>query len=74
LTEKKFRQIIKYFSDDFNENLTAKYTNLNKNTISRIFIKIRKRIYELSKINKPFLGKIEIDESYFGAKRIRGKR
>ena len=36
---------------------------------------MRRRIYELSINSNPFfIGEIEVDESYFGAKRVRGKR
>jgi transposase len=46
---------------------------LNRHTINRYFLIFRKAIYlhqslELNKI----LGGVELDESYFGAKRIRG--
>ena len=34
----------------------------------------RKRIAEICETETPFSGVIEVDESYFGAKRIRGKR
>ena len=35
---------------------------------------IRKRIAELCEQVSPFQGEIEVDESYFGAKRVKGKR
>jgi transposase-like protein len=49
-------------------------TNLNRNTVNRYLKLIRKRIAELCESETPFKGEIEVDESYFGAKRIRGKR
>ena len=35
---------------------------------------MRKRIVEISVASTPELGKFEVDESYFGARRVRGKR
>ena len=47
---------------------------MNRNTIHRIFGKIRLRICEICEAESPFeVGEIELDESYFGAKK-RGKR
>ena len=52
----------------------AKLCNLNRVTINRIIQKIRIRLYELSLKENPLLqGIIEADESYFGAKRVRGR-
>jgi transposase len=42
--------------------------------LSRYFGAIRFRIVELSQLEGKFSGEIEVYESYFGAKRIRGKR
>ena len=48
---------------------------LNRNTTQRIYSLLRDRIVELAiQEARPFVGDIEVDESYFGAKRIRGKR
>ena len=74
VTEAKFREILRYFSEDFDVTKTSKLTKLNRKTVSNIYQKLRKRIYELTKQESKFNGEVEIDESYFGAKRIRGKR
>lgn len=75
ITERKFREILKYFSQDFDATKTSSLTNLTRKTINRLYHKFRLRMYQLEeqdsgKIN----GEIEVDESYFGAKRVRGKR
>jgi len=49
-------------------------TKLNRNTVNRYLKLIRKRIAEICESETPFKGEIEVDESYFGAKRVRGKR
>lgn len=72
LSEAKFREVLKFFSTDIPSLKTAELTNLNKNTVHTIYIKLRERLAELSlKENEPFHGEVEVDESYFGAKRIR---
>ena len=74
ISEKKFREIIKYFSYDETSNKTAIYTEISRNTINKVFDKIRKRICSLSANSSKDWGEFELDESYFGAKRVRGKR
>ena len=76
-SELKFRQIIKSFSLDLTASDTAEICGLSRNTINKIFTQIRQRIFVLAQIeagDQKSLGVFECDESYFGAKRIRGKR
>ena len=41
----------------------------------RLYDKLRLRILELAvEEARPFAGEVEVDESYFGARRVRGKR
>ena len=68
------RQIIKYFSLDLTASKTAEVVAVTRPSISRIFIKIRQRIAQECERASPFSGTVEVDESYFGAKRVRGKR
>ena len=73
--EKKFREILKYFCFDETTSKTAIYTLINRNTINKIFDQIRQKIFLLAiDGHEKFSGEFELDESYFGAKRIRGKR
>ncbi len=74
ISESKFRELLMYFSEDETASKTAKYTRVNRNTVNRIFVLIRKRIVKISVETTPELGEFEVDESYFGAKRVRGKR
>lgn len=74
ISEAKFREIIKLFSLDLEADKVAQIVNLSRNTINKYFKAIRVRIKEYCLNNSPFKGEIEVDESYFGAKRIRGKR
>lgn len=48
---------------------------MNRNTSQRIYTLLRERILSLAaEENRPFAGEVEVDESYFGARRVRGKR
>ena len=75
VSEYKFRLILKYFLMDFTASDTAEITGLNRNTINRIFGLIRANILNnLEKEKDLLVGNVELDESYFGPKRVRGKR
>jgi transposase len=75
ISEKKFREILREFSRDSTVSETAERTKISRQTITKIYQLLRIRIFNLSEKNsKKVFGNIEVDESYFGAKRIRGKR
>ena len=74
ISEAKFRDIVRYFSLDVNALKIASLTKLNRNTVNRYLGLIRERIFELCEQSSPFQGEVEVDESYFGARRIKGKR
>jgi transposase len=76
ISEPKFRQILKEFCLDSTAAETAKRTGVPRPTINVIYMLLRKRIYRLTlENNKAKINdEVEIDESYFGARRVRGKR
>ncbi len=74
ISMKKFRQILKYFALDIEATKIASLTALNRNTINKYLLVIRKRIAEECEIESPLSGEIEVDESFFGARRKKGKR
>lgn len=75
ISERKTRQIIKYFALDLTANKTALLTDLNYKSVKQIYLKIRCRIAEEAERASPFSAcQVEVDESYFGARRVRGKR
>ena len=72
ISEKKFREILKYFAEDIEATKIANLTRISRISINKILKSIRVLMSkECEKISK-FSGEIEIDESYFGAKRVRG--
>ena len=74
ISEKKIRQIVKLFSIDLDASQITKISELNRNTINRYLTGIRKRIAEFCESQSPFSGEVEVDESFFGARRVKGKR
>ena len=74
ISEAKFREIVKLFSLDLEADQTAKITGLSRNTINKYYKAFRERIAAICELNSPLTGEIEVDESYFGARRVKGKR
>ena len=70
----KIKKIIRCFCADIKASKTAIILNINRNTINRYYNLFRNLIYsnQLSESEKLF-GNIEVDEAYFGAKRVRGQ-
>ena len=53
----------------------SEFTGLNRRSINNIYYKLGERIVEICEVESPFTnGEIELDESYFGARRVRGIR
>ena len=74
ISEAKFRLLVKHFVYDLDAQTIAFLTQLNRNTVNRYLTHIRKRIAQFCEEQSPFKGEVEVDESYFGGKRIKGKR
>jgi transposase-like protein len=74
ISRAKFRQIIKLFALDLTATQISALTALNRNTINRYLTLIRQAVAEHCQRESPFSGDVELDESYFGARRVRGKR
>lgn len=70
----KQKKILKCFCEDIPSTKTAKILGLNRNTTDRYYNLFREKIARYSLTQKPESGEFELDESYFGAKRVRGKR
>lgn len=75
ISEYFFLKILKYFSMDLTISQISQLTNISRFNTGKIIQKIRQRIYIFSLVANPlFRGQIECDESYFGARRVRGLR
>jgi transposase-like protein len=75
ISERKFLRVLRHFALDLTASRTAQLTGLTRKSVNVIFLKIRERIAEECERASPFSScEVEVDESYFGARRVRGKR
>src|SRR5438270_6648583 len=74
ISRAKFRQILKLFALDLTATQVTALTGLNRNTVNRYLTLIRQAVAQYCERESPFSGDVELDESYFGARRVRGKR
>jgi transposase-like protein len=75
ISAKKFRQLLRLFALDLTATNAARLTGVTRKSVTVIFLKIRERVAEECERQSPLSsGQVEVDESYFGARRVRGKR
>ena len=74
LSEAIFRRLIRCFALDLTATETALLVGISLRSVNSIFLRIRQRMAEECERQSPFQGEVEVDESYFGPHRVRGKR
>jgi transposase-like protein len=74
ISETKFRQIVKLFALDLTATQITAIVGLNPKTVDLLISKIRARILLMSRSDDATTGVYEADESYFGPRRVKGKR
>ena len=81
LSTYKIWKIFYYFFEDFTATQTAKIMGINRNTVNLWYNRFRESIVRISieesktfKERYEYEWEFELDESYFGARRVRGKR
>ena len=74
VSERKIREIVRYFAADLTAIQAAQLSGLNRNTVNRFYRALRERILLACEAQRPMFGIIEVDESFFGARRVKGKR
>jgi len=74
ISRAKFRQLLKLFALDLTAVQITALSGLNRNTVNRYLRLVRQAIAEHCQRESPFSGDVELDESYFGARRVRGRR
>ena len=64
-----------HFCEDIEASKTARLTGICRNTVNRYYNVFREHIlsWQYEEVMR-LSGEIEVDESYFGARRVRGKR
>ena len=73
ISERKFRDLLRLFALDITADRAAVLTGLHHNTALALYRLLRERMAELAQQDCPFRGQVELDESYFGPTRQRGK-
>ena len=71
ISEAKFKKILKLFCVDLTAVQIAEIIGLNRNTVNKYLKLIRQQIAAICESESPFSGEVEVDECYFGAKRVR---
>jgi len=73
LSNYQLKKIIECFSLDLTATQTSKLLGFNRKTINKYYFYFRAVIVLNQQVEfQKFVGKIELDESYFGARRMRG--
>src|SRR5450432_3080570 len=70
--ERKMKDLLKMFCADVAGLSASKLAVVNRKTSQRIDELLRRRVVELAREEaRPLTGEVEIDESYFGPRRVR---
>jgi transposase len=74
ISEAQFRVFVKHFCFDDTAERIAQEVGISRQGTLMLLAKMRQRIVEWCSEEERLSGEIEVDESYFGARRVRGKR
>jgi hypothetical protein len=67
--------VLRRFAPGVTASRTAHLTGLTRKSIITVFLRIRERVAEECERASPFSPRaVEVGESYFGGRRVRGKR
>lgn len=75
INERTFRHILRCFFGDIEAKKVAEMTHISRQSVNKLFYSIRDRITQICADEATCsIGVFEFDESYFGARRVRGIR
>ena len=74
ISEAKIREIVRYVATDLTALQAAALSGLNRNTVNRLYRGVRERMLLACEAQRRLFGVVEVDESFFGARRVRGRR
>lgn len=77
ISRRKFDTIFDCFVEDIPSSKAANIAHVNRNTSDRYYNIFRRIMYDAAieeRLSVKLVNGIEVDESYFGPKRVRGKR
>ena len=70
----KLKKVVRHFATDVEASKTAFLLKINRNTINKYYNLFRRLIFESQvKELRKFTGEVELDESYFGPRRVKGR-
>ena len=70
----KFRYLLRLFALDLTASDTARLTGLSVRSVNTIYLRLRRRLQAECRVPVELAGAVELDECYFGPRRVRGKR
>ncbi len=73
LSEAKFLHLLRCFALDLTATQTADLTGISLRSVNTIFLRLRRKLALECERQSPFEGVLELDESYFGPRRVRGR-
>ena len=74
ISEAKFQVLLRYFAADLPATQISEITRINLNTVNHYVNVFRERICKLCAQKNLFSDSVEVDENYFGPRKVRGKR
>ncbi len=74
LSEVKFRYLLRLFALDLTASDAARLTGLSVRSVNDLYLRLRRRLQTWCPVPAGLDGAVELDESYFGPRRVRGKR
>ena len=74
ISEAKIREVVRYVAADLTALQAAALSGLNRNTVNRLYRGLRERMLLACEAQRPLFGIVEVDESFFGARRVKGRR
>ncbi len=74
ISEAKFRYVLRLFALDLTASDTARLTGLSVRAVNALYLRLRRRLQTWCPVPAELGGAVELDESYFGPRRVRGKR
>ena len=74
LSEGQIRSVVQCFSADLTAVQTTQICGLKRDTVNRIYRGLCERIFVHCKTRRPFFGIVDVAESFFSARRVKGNR
>ena len=74
ISEVKFHYLLRLFALDLTASDAARLTGLSVRSVNEMYLRFRRRLQTWCSVPAELNGAVELDESYFGPRRVRGKR